>query len=108
LGSLARDGKRLPKDEAVAYRWFTIASIQAGSVAENYLKADLLLARQTLGADELGSEEQAARKWMMEHPRKDIFLFSENQEDSNTLMTAVPATGLDTMKGQTQTDSFRR
>jgi uncharacterized protein len=74
LGILARDGRRMPKDQRVAYRWFCIAVLQGGSPAETYLHPGLRRLAQGL-ADPASVEHEAAA-WQQIHPNRDLFVYA--------------------------------
>jgi TPR repeat protein len=73
LGMLARDGRRMPKDQRVAYRWFCIAVLQGGSPAETYLRPGLR--RLATSLPDAASVEQEAAAWRQIHPNRDLFVY---------------------------------
>jgi TPR repeat protein len=73
LGVLARDGRLLPKDQRVAYRWFRIAASQGGSAAEAYLRPELR--RMAARVGDTASAEQEASEWLQMHPHHDLFVY---------------------------------
>ena len=73
LGMLARDGRRMPKDQRVAYRWFCIAVLQGGSPAETYLRPGLR--RLATSFPDAASVEQEAAAWRQIHPNRDLFVY---------------------------------
>jgi len=73
LGMLARDGRRMPKDQRVAYRWFCIAVLQGGSPAETYLRPGLR--RLATSLPDAASVEQEAVTWRQIHPNRDLFVY---------------------------------
>jgi hypothetical protein len=98
LGVLARDGRGVPKDEAVAYRWFTIAVKQGGPPAEKLLANDLLVVRQVLTAEQQSEAELAAQTWLAAHPNEDIFVHGSELNLAYFPMSEVYATGQDTQQ----------
>ncbi len=98
LGVLARDGKGGPKDEAVAYQWFTIAIKQGGQDAEKLVAADLKVARTTLTAEQQSKAELAAQTWLAAHPHEDIFLHGSEMNLAYFPMGEVYATGQDSQR----------
>jgi TPR repeat protein len=74
LGILARDGRLIPKDQRVAYRWLRIAVLQGGSPAETYVHHELQRLARTL-ADPAFADQQAA-EWLQSHPDRDLFAFA--------------------------------
>ena len=74
LGILARDGRRMAKDQTVAYRWFSIAVLQGGSPAETYLRPGLR--RLAASLPDVASIEQEAAAWRQTHPNRDLFVYS--------------------------------
>ncbi len=76
LGVLYRDGKDVPKDPGMSYRWFTIAQNQGGKEAEAMVRNDMAFARAALSADQQKQSEQAAADWMNTYPHNAVFVFS--------------------------------
>ena len=74
LGILARDGRRMPKDQRAAYRWFCIAVLQGGSPAETYLRPGLRRLAQSL--PDPASVEHEAAAWRQIHPNRDLFVYA--------------------------------
>ncbi len=74
LGILARDGRRMPQDYRVAYRWFCIAVLQGGSPAETYLRPGLRGLAQSL--PDAASIEHEAAEWRQIHPNHDLFVYA--------------------------------
>ena len=90
LGMLARDGRRTPKDQRVAYRWFCIAILQGGSPAETYLRPGLRrLAASLLDA---ASIEQEAAAWQQIHPNRDLFFYADKMKPKYFPIQEVYAT----------------
>lgn len=105
LGVLARDGRGLPKNEEVAYQWFTIAVKQGGATVEKLLTADLDVAHKTLSIEQQKSAEQVAQAWMDAHPHQDVYVNGSELNFAYFPMREVYATGLDiqqTDKGATR------
>ena len=75
LGILTRDGRRMAKDQRVAYRWFYIAVLQGGSPAETYLRP--ALRRLAASLPDVASIEQEATAWRQTHPNCDLFVYSD-------------------------------
>jgi hypothetical protein len=98
LGVLARDGRGVPKDEAAAYQWFTIAVKQGGQVAETLLRADMKLAHNTLTAEQQAGAEEAAKDWLTAHPHEDVFLSNGGSNHASFPMGEIYATGQDTQE----------
>jgi TPR repeat protein len=73
MGTLARDGRIIPKDQRAAYRWFRIAVLQGGSTAESSLHLELQ--RLATSMAETASTEQEAAAWVQMHPNHDLFVF---------------------------------
>jgi TPR repeat protein len=93
LGILSRDGRGVPKDNAAAYRWFTVSSKQGGEPAEALLRADMKLARKILTSEQQQEAERAAQEWLSAHPNHDIFLHSDGMNYAYFPMGEVYATG---------------
>jgi TPR repeat protein len=74
LGILARDGRLVPKDQRVAYRWLRIAVSQGGSPAETYVRHELQRLARSL-ADTTSADQEAA-EWLQSHPAHDLFAFA--------------------------------
>jgi uncharacterized protein len=79
LGMLARDGRYLPQDIEVSYRWFRIAVLQGGAPAEAYLAAALRFQAKQLGAKEQAVDKDAGA-WLRAHPTDDLFTFSDGTD----------------------------
>jgi uncharacterized protein len=77
LGMLSRDGRYLPQNLEVSYRWFRIAVLQGGAPAEAYLGSTLRLQGKQLGNNEQALVDKDAGAWMMAHPNDDLFTFSD-------------------------------
>lgn len=77
LGMLARDGRYLPQDIEVSYRWFRIAVLQGGAPAEAYLGSTLRFQAKQLGANEQALVDKDAGAWLTAHPTDDLFTFSD-------------------------------
>jgi uncharacterized protein len=75
LGILARDGRRMPKDQRAAYRWFCIAVLQGGSPAETYLRPGLR--RLAASLPDAASVEHEAAEWRQIHPNRDLFVYAD-------------------------------
>jgi TPR repeat protein len=73
MGTLARDGRIVPKDQRAAYRWFRIAVLQGGSTAQSHLLWELQ--RLATSMAETASTEQEATAWMQMHPNHDVFVY---------------------------------
>jgi len=73
MGTLARDGRLIPKDQRAAYRWYRIAVLQGGSPAESYLHLELQ--RLATNLVETASVEQEAAAWLQLHPNHDLFVY---------------------------------
>jgi uncharacterized protein len=73
LGILARDGRRMPQDQRVAYRWYCIAVLQGGGPAETYLRPGLH--RMASSLSDAASVEQEAAAWRKIHPNRDVFVY---------------------------------
>ena len=76
LGILSRDGKILPRDRAIAYRWYKIAESQGGAEATTMLHDEVASIRATISADQQKQSELAAAEWMKTYPRANLFVFS--------------------------------
>jgi TPR repeat protein len=74
LGILARDGRHLPQDQRVAYRWFCIAVLQGGRPAETYLRPGLQRMARNLADATIVEQEAAA--WRQIHPNHDLFVYT--------------------------------
>ena len=74
LGMLARDGRRMPQDRRVAYRWYCIAVLQGGTPAETYLRPGLRRLAESL--PDAASVEQEAAAWRQIHPNRDLFVYT--------------------------------
>jgi uncharacterized protein len=74
MGTLARDGRIVPKDQRAAYRWFRIAVLQGGSTAESSLHLELQRLATSMAA-ETASTEQEAAAWVQMHPNHDVFVY---------------------------------
>jgi TPR repeat protein len=74
LGILARDGRRIPQDQRVAYRWFCIAVLQGGTPAKTYLRPGLRRLAQNL--TDAASVEHEATAWRQIHPNHDLFVYA--------------------------------
>jgi TPR repeat protein len=73
VGTLARDGQLIVKDQRAAYRWYRIAVLQGGSPAEAYLHLELQRLATSVG--DTASAEQEAEAWVQMHPNHDLFVF---------------------------------
>jgi TPR repeat protein len=73
MGTLARDGRLVPKDQRAAYRWFRIAVLQGGSTAQSHLHWELQ--RLATSMAETASTEQEAVAWVQMHPNHDVFVY---------------------------------
>lgn len=69
LGILSRNGEGVLRDEAAAFRWFTIAAKQGGAEAERALQDDLARGRSVLSEKEQGRQIGTAELWVRQHPR---------------------------------------
>jgi uncharacterized protein len=90
LGILARDGRRMPKDQRVAYRWFCIAVLQGGGPAETYLRPGLR--RLAQGLADPASVEQEAAAWRQIHPNRDLFVYTNEMNPKYFPIQEVYAT----------------
>jgi TPR repeat protein len=90
LGMLARDGRRMPKDQRVAYRWFCIAVLQGGSPAETYLRPGLR--RLATSLPDAASVEQEAAAWRQIHPNRDLFVYANEMNPKYFPIQEVYAT----------------
>jgi TPR repeat protein len=79
LGMLARDGKLGAKDQQAAYRWFRIATLQAGDEARPFLENESGSELPQLTAVERKAADDEARVWFQAHPHKDVFRFDAEQ-----------------------------
>jgi uncharacterized protein len=75
LGGMARDGHGTPQNMGEAFRWFSIAVLQGGQVAEENMRANLEKCRAALTADQQRQEMRAANDWVAQHPHTDLFVF---------------------------------
>jgi len=94
LGILYRDGKGVPKDLSVAYRWFTIAEKQGGDQAQPLLRADITAARSALSVEQQKQSENSAAQWITTYPHSDIFVVKGGPESAFFPMDEVYATEL--------------
>jgi hypothetical protein len=90
LGILARDGRRMPKDQRVAYRWFCIAVLQGGSPAETYLRPGLR--RLAASLPDPASIQQEAAAWRQTHPNRDLFVYANEMSPKYFPIQEVYAT----------------
>jgi uncharacterized protein len=90
LGILARDGRRMPQDQRVAYRWFCIAVLQGGSPAETYLRPGLR--RLAASLPDAASVEQEAAAWRQIHPNRDLFVYANEMNPKYFPIQEVYAT----------------
>jgi hypothetical protein len=90
LGMLARDGRRMPQDQRVAYRWFCIAVMQGGSPAETYLRPDLQRMARSLA--DAASVQQEAAAWQHIHPNRDLFVYTNEMNPKYFPIQEVYAT----------------
>src|SRR5579859_1587905 len=90
LGILARDGRRMAKDQRVAYRWFCIAVLQGGSPAETYLHPGLR--RMAASLPDAASLEQEAAVWRQSHPNRDLFVYTNEMNPKYFPIQEVYAT----------------
>jgi TPR repeat protein len=79
LGMLARDGKLGAKDQEAAYRWFRIATFQAGDEARPLLEKESASELPQLTAVERKTADDEALVWFQAHPHKDVFRFDTEQ-----------------------------
>ncbi len=79
-----------PGDAEAAFRWLTIAVKQGGPAAAAKLRENLERLKARLSAEQQEQQEQAAARWMEQHPHRDVFVFGgEGSEES--LMAEVYA-----------------
>jgi TPR repeat protein len=90
LGMLARDGRRMPKDQRAAYRWFCIAVLQGGSPAETYLRPGLR--RLATSLPDAASVEHEAAAWRQIHPNRDLFVYTNEMNPKYFPIQEVYAT----------------
>ena len=90
LGMLARDGRRTPKDQRVAYRWYCIAVLQGGSPAKTYLRPGLR--RLAASLPDAASVEQEAATWRQIHPNRDLFVYANEMNPKYFPIQEVYAT----------------
>lgn len=74
LGMLAREGRDLPQDTTVSYRWLRIAVLQGGVPAESCLQATLDREKKELGESAAALADRDAKTWLLAHPNQDLFL----------------------------------
>lgn len=77
LGLMARDGRGIPQNMAQAFRWFSIALRQGGTVAGENMRADLEKCRAALAAGQQDEEMRAVNDWIAQHPHVDLFVFND-------------------------------
>jgi TPR repeat protein len=90
LGILARDGRHLPQDQRVAYRWFCIAVLQGGKPAETYLRPGLQRMARHLADATIVEQEAAA--WRQIHPNHDLFVYTNEMNPKYFPIQEVYAT----------------
>jgi len=75
LGILYRDGKYVPKDPLISYRWYTIAENQGGKEADAVIRHEISAIRKSLSAEQQKLSEDAAAKWVSTYSRANLFVF---------------------------------
>jgi TPR repeat protein len=91
MGTLARDGRIVPKDQRAAYRWFRIAVLQGGSTAESSLHLELQRLATSMAAETAATEQEAAA-WVQMHPNHDLFVLKNELDPKYFPIQEVYAT----------------
>jgi hypothetical protein len=89
LGVLARDGRNIPADLALAFYYFHLAALQGGDSARNLLAYDLDQLAQELSSQEQFTRAAQAEAWFQQHPTPLLFVVGKKEQARNYPAFAV-------------------
>ena len=100
LGILARDGRSMPADPALASYYFHLAVLQGDQAARHYIAGDLAAIARKISSREDSARATQAAQWFQQHQVPMLFVYREKEQQKNFPIAAIGEYGETLRAGQ--------
>jgi uncharacterized protein len=100
LGSIYRDGTRIPRDERKAFYYFKLAQVQGGGTALRTVAKDVSILSRELTPDQAATLSAKAEEWPNSHPLALQFVYKDSGSSNEFPVSAISVANEGTHSGR--------